>query len=271
MIRRALKLRRAFTIVEILVCIAIIAILMGIALPALKTVRASSQQTACTSNLRQLMYAATMYGATNNEAMPPAVLYFQSGAAIRAVSWDFATAPDGQIIPGAVWQFTDTPLEVQQCPSYTGPSNTESDPYTGYNYNTTFIGHEGGFPTTGADGAPLDGWRTARLGRPMSAFAFPERTAVFGDGGWKNGANKYMRAPMNTVEGNLPLVCAGTQAFRHAGACTCCAYLDGHIGIVQQARRGALTTPQLAELVTDFPNNGFLSEDDSAYGGATAP
>lgn len=61
--------RRAFTLVELLVVISIIAVLITILLPALGSVRRSAQQTACLSNMRQLEMAHWAYTADNKGLM----------------------------------------------------------------------------------------------------------------------------------------------------------------------------------------------------------
>jgi prepilin-type N-terminal cleavage/methylation domain-containing protein/prepilin-type processing-associated H-X9-DG protein len=252
-----------FTLIEVVVVAGICGVLLALLLPAAGQLQASSRATLCANNLRQLHAAATAYSTMNDGHLPAALLHVKVGSSVQTVGWDFAQL-NGQVSAGPVLTYLGGQLESFQCPSFHGSSTFGADPATGYNYNTSYLAAEGFLPKAGPDGTLLDGWNNCRLGVSPGELRRPSTCALFGDGGWKGGANKFMRAPSNAVEKNLGTVYAGGQAFRHAGCCNV-VYLDGHCACVNRARPGALATPSLLETMMGWPENGFLSDDDQAY------
>ena len=248
--------RRAFTISEVLVIVGMTAMLLGLLAPALSSARARSRAARCQLNLKQMAAAAFAYAAVY-DAFPVAIRYDNSSGVLRTIAWDWVAGAAGQpASPGALWGFANNPGDVQQCPECDGRANALGDPYTGYNYNTTYIGGEARFPHAG--------WHAVRKGIAPHACARGHSCAMFGDGGYSGGANKFMRAPLDSEHIGLDAVYAGGQAFRHRGA-TNIAFVDGHVGSTREAHRGARATDALLNQYMAYPRNGFLSNDDSAY------
>jgi len=66
--------KRAFTLVELLVVIGIIAVLIGILLPALNKARRSANALKCAANMKQIAVAVSNYINSNRGTLPPAVV-----------------------------------------------------------------------------------------------------------------------------------------------------------------------------------------------------
>ena len=89
----------AFSTVELLVVVAVAALLVSILLPALASVRSSGRSALCISNLRQMSIAAQRY-ALEYQYFPPGIRYENDGV-FTIVAWDWVTTFTNRVIsPG---------------------------------------------------------------------------------------------------------------------------------------------------------------------------
>jgi prepilin-type N-terminal cleavage/methylation domain-containing protein len=82
-----------FTLIELLTVIAIIGILAALIFPTVGKVRETAQRTVDANNLREIVKAAIIYAADNNDRLPdPAVLSTQTPAPLTGGSGPFLWA-----------------------------------------------------------------------------------------------------------------------------------------------------------------------------------
>lgn len=104
---RISRKRGAFTLVELLVVIGIIALLISILMPALNRARRQAVRTQCLANLKQIINATFNY-ATDNKGWFPARPGYKSNY-VTTTGWDFIpqatqkTIPSGNPGAGQVW------------------------------------------------------------------------------------------------------------------------------------------------------------------------
>jgi prepilin-type N-terminal cleavage/methylation domain-containing protein/prepilin-type processing-associated H-X9-DG protein len=244
--------RRAFTLIELLVVIGIIAVLAAMLLPALARAKAKAKSIQCLSNLRQMGIAAQIYAGDNSDFYPFA--YYFDEVNNVSFGWDFTTYENsGRAVPGVLWQGQTNP-QIQQCPAFNGNANWSDDPYTGYNYNTSYIGHGQGESENDLTG------QASPIPAKTTTVKHPAKTALFGDGQYSAGADKFMRAPWpNPGDVNSSGRYAGTQGFRHQNRSNV-VFCDGHAESLS-----AGYTNNFDGAANVAPGTGFLSLDNSMY------
>ena len=163
-----------FTLIELMIVVAILTILMALLLPALQSAREWSRRTVCVNNLKQCMTSLCVYASSNNEWLPPTrwgepfvitggvsqVLNDECGMTAGVVA-----CPSGATGPTAA-------NNGGVCPRYTWPSDTSwgqlSYHYWGgvsyYSGSTSWYGWpRGGYtPLAGITPTPRFGMTTSR-------------------------------------------------------------------------------------------------------------
>jgi prepilin-type processing-associated H-X9-DG protein/prepilin-type N-terminal cleavage/methylation domain-containing protein len=229
---RPLRLRgesRAFTLVELLVVLAVMGVLAGLLLPVLAGAREKGRQSACASNLRQLALADGLYAEDNDGYFAPAAQGFFTRDDRR---WFGVRGADGRFEPhdGPLVPYLRDGGALRRCPSFRTAVGFDQGT-GGYVYNYLAVGS-----------------RVWRLGYVAEAFdqsmseaelARPAETAMFADGAIDIGtglAEYGFMEPPPAVAARIPGASVLDPAihFRHQERANV-VFVDGHVRALPRA------------------------------------
>lgn len=181
--------KRAFTLIEILVVIAIIAILAAILFPVFSRARESARRASCASNLKQIGLAWIMYSQDYDEMTTPMYIWAGGGP--------YLNLSDRSYWPDLLYPYIksgsnksgdgDSKRGVFTCTSTNGLSVGTEDYWTSvrYAYNQSNLNNDYIVFDSGSESR---GVSMARLGHPSQTITFSE--GILGGGPFLNGSDK---------------------------------------------------------------------------------
>jgi len=228
-----MKVKKAFTLVELLVVIAIIAVLMSVLMPALQKARMQATMAVCLGNQRTMSMAYALYTTDNDDylvgfhnnpgtapwTMPPmaedGTQLTRGSTSSDGAGGDFATLDDRLrgIRAGKLWPYIED-TDAYHCP---GDRRVKEGTYLGSSlvhrlYLTYTI-------QVGLNAAPWGVSRMTEINNPGTTFAFVEQ---YYDGWVTNHCDGFLLDPIN-----LPGSWWHVIALWHGDTGTL-GYVDGH-------------------------------------------
>lgn len=197
--------RDGFTLVELLVVVAILAVLLAMLTPAMGLVRNSARQSQCLSDLRQIQLANAAYASDNNG------FYVQLNSSGASAAWYTNLA-----FLDLLDQKASTWPRQLLCPeSYTVTSG-------GFKVSSSYGANVGGVSLSPT--IPVIAFAVARIPRPADKMAWTDSWDWWIDD-WNSSKFDYERKPNNVAPTWTDSM---ATAYRHQGKCGI-AFYDGHV------------------------------------------
>lgn len=250
-----MKRRTAFTLVELLVVIGIIAMLISMLLPALNRARQAASSVACQSNLRQIGQAMVMYQNANKGSYPmydthAVVTWYPN---VFRISWARLLWNENYLANPGVYRCpakpnSDVDVDYNDFPkNYQDPteptSGKEEGPfaYPDYGYNAIYIGSSQWVTPSFGDSRDFEPARAWKVKLPTETIVAVDSVAK-----WVPWRGYYI-----VSQANVNSIYYGPEP-RHPGLSVNVLWADGHVSAV---RCSDPNNPYTADALTDVVNS----------------
>lgn len=178
------RVRTGFTLVELLVVIAVIALLVGVLLPALGSSRVAGQLAVSTSNLRQLHLANEMHAGDFDDRLVAGAPEFRERNLARwhGMRDDLSEAFDASRSPLTPYvDDANASDAIRTCPGFAATSEALRSSGTGFELAAGGYGYNNAFMGTQRRKAAGGVWSvvTDKKGERRSSFRLPTETIAF--------------------------------------------------------------------------------------------
>lgn len=199
----------AFTLVELLVCIAIVGILAALAVPVVGMVKGRAMTAKCASNLRQCGTAISLYAAEHNGLAPSVTWTLELQPYLNPISSNSGTA----------YTNLDTAFPIS-CPSL--PYDDSKYGRSTYSMNS-WLDTDHSNKNTAADGKVSFGWHM-----PLRNVEAPARKIMLFDGKLASTTPDGSQWAYNATKGVQFI------DFRHHGELANVLFVDGHLNALRK-------------------------------------
>ncbi len=227
---------RAFTLIELLVVISIIALLIGILLPALGAARDSARKTQCLTNVRSISQAINFYLADSREVFPAALdttVDWWNAVGIAGTGGGSRALPEEDRILNS---YLSGAAGVAKCPLDAGTSVAATKP-TAFDHNGTSYLYPDRTNFTSGNHTFNDWWLIE--GHRATEVIVPSRKALIAEESVLGPASRPGTSVNNQWHNKTePLIIS-------------VAYLDGHAKEVKRNQAGGARVTNVAQTVID--------------------
>lgn len=246
--------RPAFSLIELLIVVAIIALLTAILVPALSLARQSAQQTVCATNLRGLGLANFLYAGGHDGFFVPGAPDINDGFG-GTIRWHGVRVSPGVSSNPEDNKFDPTkgPLspyfldgKMKECRSFknyvqSGEHNAYESGSGGYGYNNTYVGSR-----TRWGGGIASGARDTEIKRPAGTIMFADAAMAQADANGEYLTEESFVYSPYSLNGQEVMrswgLASPTMHFRHQGQADII-WCDGHVDSREMSFSIPGTTP----------------------------